>query len=94
MHTFRCLVVLLISAFASSAYAHSVNAIDGYLDQVQAQQSLISSPELESDDPPALSFSDNKAAILTELLLLPALTDQRTLSNYSDFLARAPPINL
>lgn len=95
MHTLRSLIVLLlISAFASSASAHSVNAIDGYLEQAQAQQSLISSQELEGDDPEALSFSNYKAVTYTELLLLPALTDQRTLSNYSDFHARAPPVNL
>lgn len=95
MHTLRSLVVLLlISAFASAASAHSVNAIDGYLDQAQTQQSLISSQELEGDDPETFSFSDYKAAIYTELLLLPALTDQRTLSNYSDFHPRAPPVNL
>lgn len=95
MNTLRSLIfLLLVSALASAAHAHASNAVDGYLDQAQAQQSLLSSQELEGDDPDAVGVSQAKAVTRVQSQTYTSLVGNHTRANYADFLARAPPPNL
>ena len=95
MNTLRSLILLLlVSALASAANAHASNAVDGYLDQAQAQQSLLSSQELEGDDPDAVGVSQSKAVTQAQSQTYTNLVGNHTRANYADFLARAPPLNL
>ena len=95
MKTLRSLILLLLlSALASAANAHVSNAVDGYLDQAQTQQSLLSSQELEGDDPDAIGISQSKAVTRAQSQAYTSIVGSYARANYADFLARAPPLNL
>lgn len=95
MNTLRSLILLfLMSALASAANAHASNAVDGYLDQAQTQQSLLSNQDLEGDEPDAVSINQAKALTRIPSQTYASLVGSYARANYADFLARAPPLNL
>lgn len=95
MKTLRSLILLLLlSALGSASQAHSMTAVDGYLDQASAQQSLLPAQELEGDEPDGAASSQSFASPSLREYEFARLHSPARVANYSDFLARAPPHDL
>lgn len=86
-------LVLLMSALAGSAQAHHGNSFDGYHEQAPKQQSLLSSQELESDQPDEAASSTSLAWLAKGTDSLSVATRQQlSAANYRDYHSRAPPV--
>lgn len=86
------ILLLMLSALATSAQATHGSAFDGYVDQAQSQPSAVSYSELESDTPDEciLAATTVSQPIRSDECFSATSLTLRA-NPYQDFQARAPP---